>query len=64
MKIYGTHVIKFVTIDTDRGEFRVSPNGIQVWNYDTMDYSDVNEWDLESGIYSELKRIAEEKLND
>lgn len=62
MKVFNTQTIKFVMIDTDIGEFRVSSFGIEKWNYDIMDYSWIEESDYEDDVYSELKRIAEEKL--
>lgn len=63
MKVIDTQVIKFVAIDTDIGEFRVTASGyVEVWNYDTLDYSEVNDWDIEDGAYLQLKKIAEEKL--
>lgn len=60
MKIYNTHVIKFVTIDTNVGDFRVSSNGkVEVWNDGILDYITCYDWDYDEEIISELLQIAE-----
>lgn len=63
MKIIGVQVIKFVVIDTDQGEFRVTAGGnVEVWNNDTLDYSTVYDWDYDDGVVEQLKKIAAKEL--
>ena len=63
MKIIGVQVIKFVVIDTDQGEFRVTAGGnVEVWNNNTLDYSTVYDWDYDDGVVEQLKKIAAKEL--